>query len=603
MSKFYLSFCLIILSTSSLTLKATDNTTDSLIQIVNKSNKNEKLELLEEYIRREPTNVDLIDELQKEAIKQSSYLNLASAYKAKVYYYTRIGDLDSTRVYLNLTDKALNLFDDIQGNKISKEERKKYNNIFKMLYTTRTALYLHEGKYDLALMEINLVLQNTKVDKTDDFENQLHTLSGMAYLHTKKYKEALTSFRKAYQLVNKTSNENNIGKYSYYMALEGIGSAYAGLHKYENAINAIDSLINKIEKERNEYIATNNTSLESDFVYAYFKHKALAYSARWSIKGNESKRARKQLDEVKKFITEQLNTDPPHTDFDIYYIIEAEYFFNSKQYNISEKYLTSLISRLSIQEQFPIYYIANELLAKVLEAQGKDKDAYKLAIDLNRVNDSINTINFSSQLAEMNILYEVDKSKMLAEQRKTALKNTQIILSIIALAFLLSLLTVYFSYRNRKILVEKNRQLYSQYKLIEDRNKKIKELQSTRKYLKKEDEIEPDNFQILIEKLDTYMEESKAYLNQDINREKVALEMGTNRQYLIEAIKEKTGKTFNEYIYSYRLKHAYNLIVGNKEKTISDILNESGFSTRATFYKIFKDAYGLTPSELRDLFK
>lgn len=438
MSKIYFFLCLILLSVTSLTLKA-NNTTDSLMQNINKANKVEKFELLEEYIRREPTNVDMIDELQKEAIKQSCFLNLASAYKAKVYYYTRIGNIDSIRVYLSLTGNALNLFDEIHKDKIPKEEKKKYDNIFKMLYTTKTALYLHAGKYDLALMEIKSVLQNTKVDKTDDFENQLYTLSGMAYLHTKKYNEALSSFRKAYELVNQMSNDSNLGKYSYYMALEGIGSAYAGLNKYKDATLVTDSLINKIEEEHEEYIAKNNSNSESNFIYGYFKHKALTYAARWNIKENELKKARLQLNEVEIFIKNQLNTSPPHTDFDIYYIIEAEYHIKEHKYNISEKYLTSLINRLSIQEQFPIYYTANELLATVLEAQGKYKEAYKLAIDLNKVNDSINTMSFSGQLAEMNILYEVDKSRLLAEQRRSDLKNTQIVLSVTVFAFFLFL--------------------------------------------------------------------------------------------------------------------------------------------------------------------
>lgn len=528
---------------------------------------------------------------------------MASAYKSKVYYYTRIGNQDSTKVYLNLTEQALNSFENKEGDRISKEEKGKYDNIFRMLYTTRTALYLHEGKYDLALLEINNVLNNSKVDKTAEFENQLHTLSGMAYLHTKKYEEALTSFGEAYRLVGQTSNESNIGKYSYYMALEGKGSAYAGLNRYEDALLVLDTLINKIEKEREVYKATKGLNPEGEFVYSYFKYKATTLLALWNIKIDELQKGRKQLDEVQVFIKEKLNTTPPHTDFDIYYVVEAEYYLKVKQYNISEQYVTSLIQRLSIQEQFPLYYIANELLARILEAQGKSRDAYNLVVNLSRVNDSINTINFSGQLAEMNILYEVDKSKMLAEQRESELRSTRIILLVIAFAFLLSLLTVYLIYRNRKTLIEKNRQLYNQYKSIEDRNKKIKELQAIQETLIEKEETGRDLFQELMEKLDKYLDESKIYLNSEVNREKVALEVGTNRQYLIEAIKEKAGKTFNEYIYSYRLKYAYDLIVNNKEKPISDILNESGFPTRATFYKAFKDAYGLTPGELRSLFK
>lgn len=575
---------------------------DSLEQAIIESNGKTKLELLEEYIKRDPTNDKMIKKLEIEATTQHSYLNLASAYKSKVYYYTRVGNLDSTRLYLNLTEQALNAFDDKEGYARNEDDKKKYDNIFKMLYTTRTALYLHEGKYDLALLEINNVLNNSKVDKTADFENQLYTLSGMAYLHTKKYEEALNSFEEAYRLVEQTSDKSNIGKYSYYMALEGKGSAYAGLDRYEDAILVVDTLINKIEKESEVYKATNGENPEADFIYAYFKHKATIFAALWDIKTNELQKARAQLDEVKTFIEETLNTNPPHTDFDIYYVVEAEYYLKTKQYSISEQYVISLIDRLSIQGQFLLYHKASELLAKILEAQGKSKEAYNLVVDLSKLNDSINTANFSSQLAEMNILYEVDKSKMLAEQRKSELKSTRIILSVIAFAFLLSLFIIYLIYKNRLKLIEENRQLYNQYKSIEDRNRKIKELQAIQEALTAKEEQTTDVYQELIEKLDKYLNGSKIYLDSDVNREKVALEIGTNRQYLIEAIKEKTGKTFNEYIYSYRLKYAYDLIVNHKEKTISDVLNESGFPTRATFYKAFKDTYGLTPSELRSLF-
>lgn len=83
----------------------------------------------------------------------------------------------------------------------------------------------------------------------------------------------------------------------------------------------------------------------------------------------------------------------------------------------------------------------------------------------------------------------------------------------------------------------------------------------------------------------------------------LALAIGTNRQYLIEAIKAQTGQTFNEYIYSHRVKFAYTLIEANRSKNLSEVGTESGFLTRSTFNRAFKEVYGMNPGEFKELLK
>lgn len=99
--------------------------------------------------------------------------------------------------------------------------------------------------------------------------------------------------------------------------------------------------------------------------------------------------------------------------------------------------------------------------------------------------------------------------------------------------------------------------------------------------------------------LDALMRESKNYLNSEITRDELAIEIGTNRQYLVAAIKEKRNQVFNEYVYIWRLKYAYRLIIRNRDVPISEIFLESGFSSQSVFNREFKKSYGMTPSELR----
>lgn len=65
--------------------------------------------------------------------------------------------------------------------------------------------------------------------------------------------------------------------------------------------------------------------------------------------------------------------------------------------------------------------------------------------------------------------------------------------------------------------------------------------------------------------------------------------------------KEKTGKTYVEYIQGLRVGYACKLLVGTNHD-ISQISLECGFNTLCHFYKVFRRSTGLTPSDYRKQF-
>ncbi len=89
----------------------------------------------------------------------------------------------------------------------------------------------------------------------------------------------------------------------------------------------------------------------------------------------------------------------------------------------------------------------------------------------------------------------------------------------------------------------------------------------------------------------------------NISRDDLAIALGTNRQYLINAIKEETGKTFKDYINTIRIEYAYEMLVKDWTASIESVYLEAGFSTRSTFNRLFKGQYGLSPLELREVVK
>ncbi|MFX3618908.1 MAG: helix-turn-helix domain-containing protein [Sporolactobacillus sp.] len=75
-----------------------------------------------------------------------------------------------------------------------------------------------------------------------------------------------------------------------------------------------------------------------------------------------------------------------------------------------------------------------------------------------------------------------------------------------------------------------------------------------------------------------------------------ANQLGYNKTYLGNLIKKLTGFTFTNLVVKRRLYQAQ-LLLNTTDMTISDIAQESGFSNKTYFYKVFKKSFGYLPSE------
>lgn len=75
--------------------------------------------------------------------------------------------------------------------------------------------------------------------------------------------------------------------------------------------------------------------------------------------------------------------------------------------------------------------------------------------------------------------------------------------------------------------------------------------------------------------------------------------MGLGRSQLYRKIKALTNYTPVELLRNIRLKRSREMLT-TTQKSISEIAYEVGFSTPAYFTRCYKEAFGETPSELRD---
>jgi AraC-like DNA-binding protein len=65
------------------------------------------------------------------------------------------------------------------------------------------------------------------------------------------------------------------------------------------------------------------------------------------------------------------------------------------------------------------------------------------------------------------------------------------------------------------------------------------------------------------------------------------------------AINTVTNKSFNEYINEYRIKHICQALDACSPHSLTRLYTDAGFSSKASFNKVFKEYTGMTPSEYK----
>ena len=123
--------------------------------------------------------------------------------------------------------------------------------------------------------------------------------------------------------------------------------------------------------------------------------------------------------------------------------------------------------------------------------------------------------------------------------------------------------------------------------------------QSTRKYQKSE--LDKSTGQSLLSSIEQLIQSQQLYSQPDIKQSDIAKALGIAPQLLSQVINQETQVNFNDYINAYRIEHFKSLVADpvNQSMDIQTLALESGFSSKATFYRVFKNVVGETPVSYR----
>ena len=109
------------------------------------------------------------------------------------------------------------------------------------------------------------------------------------------------------------------------------------------------------------------------------------------------------------------------------------------------------------------------------------------------------------------------------------------------------------------------------------------------------DDLETAVHSFLADQVTAYIREN---LSESISVEQIAAHFHYHPYYISNLMKKHTGKTLHQYLLSYRIRLAKNLLI-TTNTDIGTVAWKCGFNTSAYFIKIFKNHTGLTPGEYR----
>ncbi|MBO0590100.1 helix-turn-helix transcriptional regulator [Cellulophaga sp. E16_2] len=124
----------------------------------------------------------------------------------------------------------------------------------------------------------------------------------------------------------------------------------------------------------------------------------------------------------------------------------------------------------------------------------------------------------------------------------------------------------------------------------------IKKILKKEKY--KNSGLTNDMILTLKEQLESLLTIEKVYLDNNLTLEELSKRLNTDRYSLSQTINQEFGKNFYELVNDYRIQEAIHIIQNTEKKIlITELIYESGFNNKVSFYKAFKKRHLKTPLE------
>ena len=224
---------------------------------------------------------------------------------------------------------------------------------------------------------------------------------------------------------------------------------------------------------------------------------------------------------------------------------------------------------------------------------GRNADALVLADSVSAAIDSALVWQKQNDATELAFIYQTHEKELALNDAKSETRIHRVLLVAAVLVILLIGCLFVRARIYNKVLLEKNRRLLAEIELREwEQQQAIDELKA------EPQENLTANQQLFCRICDLMESSDSIYTDADLDRTRLASLLGTNEHYVTDAISTCTnGKSVIGFLNEYRVRHAARLLATTND-SVALIAELSGFS-RSSFFRIFSDAYGMSPTDYR----
>lgn len=385
-----------------------------------------------------PTFIYYENKLLEEAIAQKNILYQSAAIYAHIIYYYNLLDQKHAEQWLRRLEQL-------------SEEHNYYRHYFrgkKMMIE----FYVISQKIELALKQAQDMYDKAQSLGNHDGMREACLCLMTGYFNTLRYKEGITYLNKAFEL---TSPDSSLA--TQIDLLTKAVLAYSYLHDNDNMFRYLEELNNAKNRlqEEGTTVLTNgytNLYLLIDLQYALYYTRLQRPAEAWEY----LQKAERHLS-TSSFLPYRL----------IRLAAYAEYYQLTKEYDKALVYLEDaieLVTPISLDNAM-IYGLQK---ADILVKMGFPDDALPIYKQITKARDSLYTVFSTSQIEQIQSLYNMDQLLFQKEQRQATFHRICLVTSIIIIIALL--LFNLHMYRSRKRLQQDEKEMRKLAIIAEEAN-------------------------------------------------------------------------------------------------------------------------------------
>ncbi len=238
-----------------------------------------------------------------------------------------------------------------------------------------------------------------------------------------------------------------------------------------------------------------------------------------------------------------------------------------------------------------------EQSSQAYRALGDYVHAYLTILQVHQISRQMATSRERSQIFQLADVTEAVARQYHLEKADYELKVQRYVISVLLAITLVLLVLFGLLWRTLHVIRRKNRKMAELVLQLDDQRKEIHSVENELE--RWEEEIKTD--EKLFFSFDWQVKEQKLYLNYQLGRDDYAQLMGVDRNRFAAILKKFTSNNLSTYLNDLRLEYSVTLFREHPDWPINRVAEESALPRISTFYRLFKNKYGISPNNFRKI--